>query len=178
MSKCFLAYFDILGYKNRIKGRNLEQEYQEYLKWIENVKGKSGCFIEEVDETKIDFIYFSDTYVFYSNDDSRISFLAITSASYYFMLFASIKSIPYFPMRGAICYGDFKSDRKNNIYVGKALRDAYELENKQEWMGCCLSQECVEQAKNYPHFKMLENPGIIVKYPVPFKKGKIYSKSK
>lgn len=48
---------------------------------------------------------------------------------------------PEYRFRIGISYGDFYHDVAKNIYVGKALVEAHELERKQNWSGAALTKE-------------------------------------
>jgi len=44
------------------------------------------------------------------------------------------------PARGAISYGEFYADSANGIYVGRALVEAYETAESQEWIGAVAAE--------------------------------------
>lgn len=55
-------------------------------------------------------------------------------------------------------------DQANNIYVGKALVEAHDLESKQEWSGAALTDAAAKIYKNYEPEKYM-----LVDYAVPIK---------
>jgi len=164
--KNFVAYFDILGYGRRIEKRSVEEEFNiqdEFITRLEDfIKGTKNI-------EKCELFNFSDTYILYIDDGSENSFIQIIYNSLICMLLAAVKKIPYFPFRGAISYGDFLVNKERNVIVGEALREAYLLEKRQQWMGCCLSNSCYEKVKDYAGFKWFKDRGVLVKYKVPFK---------
>ncbi len=174
MNKCFLAYFDILGYGNRIGKKRVTGEYNIHKKFVDRAKFSYEKINNEISSEKISYIHFSDTHVFYTADNSEYSFGSIVLSSLRFMILSAISPIPYLPVRGSICYGNFIADKENNIYVGKALREAYDLERKQDWLGCCLSHKCIEKAKNFGVFAQFKEKGLLVEYQVPLKKRRNY----
>jgi hypothetical protein len=76
------------------------------------------------------------------------------------------------PFRGGIAYDEMYVDENNEIFLGRALTKAYELEGAQEWIGSAIHDE-IEKA--YPNIfngnicPYLRN--IFLKYLVPFKGG-------
>ena len=64
-------------------------------------------------------------------------------------------------LRGAIAHGEFYVDSGTNTYIGKALIDAYRLEENQDWLGLSL-HESVEKIKDFDRAKK-EHMGYIVK---------------
>ncbi len=166
--KKYVAYFDILGYGNRIKNKSLSEEYDIQKKFIDDrIK-----FIDAVKENMTcQAIHFSDTHILFTNDDSEDSFDKIVRSSLLFMIIASIRSPIYLPLRGAICCGEFLVDQKHQIVIGQGLRDAYALAAKQEWMGCSLSDSCYRNVKSFNVFNEFKGINLIVEYPVPMKEG-------
>lgn len=170
MSEKFIAYFDVLGYGERIREKNIDEEYVIQKRLREEIKE----VIEKNAKKRADFhaISFSDTHIFYTNDISEDAFEIIIKSSLFFMLLAAVRRRPYLPVRGAIHCGDFKADHANSVFIGKGLREAYKFEQNQEWMGCLISDSLHEQVKNFTTFKSFVENRVIVNYPVPFKKDK------
>lgn len=168
--KKFIAYFDILGYGERMRNKNIDDEYAIQKALREEIKE----IIEKNAKARADFhtISFSDTYIFYTDDISEDAFEMIIKSSLIFMLLAAVRRRPYLPVRGAIHYGDFMADQNNSIFIGEGLRKAYEFEKNQDWMGCLISDSCYEQVKDFEAFKFFVEKQVIVNYSVPFKKDK------
>ena len=70
-------------------------------------------------------------------------------------------------LRGAIAHGEFYADPKANAYVGKALIDAYKLEEDQDWLGLSL-HDSVEVVKYFQQ-ALNEHNGYIVRSLVPLR---------
>ena len=70
-------------------------------------------------------------------------------------------------LRGAIAHGEFYADPKANAYVGKALIDAYKLEEDQDWLGLSL-HDSVEVVKYFQQV-LNEHNGYIVRSLVPLR---------
>ncbi len=77
-------------------------------------------------------------------------------------------------MRGAIAMGEVavRTARENTTIIGKGFTNAYELEAPQNWAGCQISDDCLNQfnelsvndglAKN-----LLLDSNLVVQYPIP-----------
>lgn len=175
MEKYYLAYFDILGYGKRIESHDLSEEYEINTDFISRARICMKKFVSRADIKDVSHLHFSDTHIFYKKADSEISFGSIIGCALCFMNISAIRQTPYLPVRGCITYGDFIADLEKNIIIGEALRNAYRIEKKQEWCGCCLSHEIIKEVENFLIFREFIKKGILVKYKVPLKNNKIYS---
>jgi hypothetical protein len=114
------------------------------------------------EQHRVGFAWFSDTVVIYatSDDDASCSNVLETVG---WLLFTTMSVQTR--LRVGIGYGQFFADTINEIYVGPALVEAYELERAQEWSGAALSQNAaarVNASTGEPHEWVCE-------YPVPIK---------
>ncbi len=72
-----------------------------------------------------------------------------------------------FPVRGAICYGDFSWGK---VVYGKAVIEAYKYEQKQNWIGILVDNICADRfASNTTNTASIG----LVTYPVPMRQEKI-----
>ncbi len=134
---CWLACFDILGFKERILGfektygvgmlnRFADVIYKDILDTLQ-------CAEREF-QGRVYACWASDTFVFYTPDVSRTSLVLISAAAIRFVC-RMIRHSPSYMPRGALGTGQFYADRQNNIFLGSALIDAYEYAEKQNWIG-------------------------------------------
>ncbi len=134
---CWLACFDILGLKETILGfektygvgklnRFADVIYKEILDTLQ-------CAEKEF-QGRVYTCWASDTFVFYTPDVSRTSFMLVSAAAIHFICRMIRHSSSYMP-RGALGTGQFYADKQNNIFLGSALIDAYEYAEKQDWIG-------------------------------------------
>lgn len=158
LTHCFFAMFDILGFKNLLNQKGTEDLYRLYENHIfpsiqyaamPVLKNVNSTLVPEPSSLRVKgFQFFSDTIVYYTEDDSFVSFLNIvlTSRELLKMGFAGGKA----PYRGAIGYGDLIINN-NGILVGTSIIDAYQGEQSQVWSGCILTEQaekvCID--KNY-----------------------------
>jgi hypothetical protein len=148
--KRWVAYFDLLGTKARIATGDHYDVFDVYREAIKRLT-EGGVSHDQVRST-----WFSDTFLLVSTDDSGRSFAQIEQAArlfWYYMLQAHI------PLRGAIAFGPMYADFNHRVFVGKAMVEAYEYGENQDWLGLvlCPSAECemaslgipVDQRLNY-----------------------------
>jgi hypothetical protein len=143
---CFVAMFDIIGFKALRDRLGTASLYQRYVRGISpmitHAAAGSGK-IAEVNGEKMyvpnftplspGFRVFSDTVIFSTSDDSFLSFLSIIHSS--FVLLQSGFNGGKAPYRGAIGWGDLINDT-SGILIGSAIEDAYVGESSQAWAGC------------------------------------------
>ncbi len=135
---CWVAYFDILGFKNEIRqyAGHLDAfakiQYEEILQRIEKDKAAVRTFTPE----EYNYCCFSDSFLFYMSDDSISSYLTMHFVVTGFFHYSGIIKMP---LRGALTCGDFYADKENNIYLGEAIIDAHDYAEKQDWIGLVLA---------------------------------------
>ncbi|MBN1291755.1 MAG: hypothetical protein JXB48_07935, partial [Candidatus Latescibacteria bacterium] len=69
---------------------------------------------------------------------------------------------PHYRYRVGISYGEFYHNKSKNIYVGKALVEASELEKIQQWSGASLTNKAAEKIVS-------PESSVLVDYNVPLK---------
>lgn len=79
---------------------------------------------------------FSDSIILFALDESDESFLKLIVYSW--RVVQALLATGMHP-RGAIAFGEMHVNEASNIFLGKALAEAYELEQMQEWIGVALA---------------------------------------
>jgi hypothetical protein len=133
----WLAYLDLLGVKNLINNGNLINVVKIYEQAIDDLHG----IVEEKNTYGINSMWFSDTFIIYSEDDSSKSFSLLEQAT---RLFFDKLIISGIPVRGAISIGDLYTNKKKGVIVGDALVSAYEYGENQNWLGLLLTPNAIE----------------------------------
>jgi len=134
----WVAYFDLLGFENRVKVQNaIWPILDEYRRALAEIRSNPG---------EIRRKWFSDTFLFYTPDDSERSFAGIERACQFFF-YRMIKS--RMPVRGCLTIGDFYEDTSDDVLVGPALIEAYKLAEGQDWLGFVLSPDAVRRRDQY-----------------------------
>jgi hypothetical protein len=151
---CWVAYFDIIGFKNLLKD-SLGQ-----YKTIEDVTIAMDSFVEYVyydilrklEEKgkywpdKVSVHWFSDTFFLYTFDGSRESLNGIETLAPHFLV--DVISANLAALRGALSFGAFYANKENGIFLGPALIDAYQYAEKQHWIGFVITPKaCSELQK-------------------------------
>lgn len=127
----WLGYFDLLGTRALIKSRAHFYVFTVYATAIEEARKTLAC------QPTVSSVWFSDTFLIYTSDDSAQNFAFIDQVSRWFVYF--LLTTASIPVRGAISCGDFYADRSSNVYFGPALVEAYEYGEAQDWIGFLLS---------------------------------------
>lgn len=177
-----VAFIDILGFRAMIQdlpAEELGKKYQQALHYaLEKYEPPKMEAHNEPSfwSTETDYCIkhvFSDCVIFVSHDDSEDSCLRVLIFAYKFMR----SMLGYgFLLRGGISYNDLFVDLKNSIFVGRALTESYELEQKQEWVGITIHRNVAETfprifSGELKHGEFLKC--LFVQYLVPMKSGKI-----
>lgn len=154
---CWVAYFDIVGFKNDIEdiiknyGKDgLEILYQIYYDIINIAKNEIKSQ-EELDSKLKGVIgckWFSDTFIFFAPEDSQDSYdfyLSIEAIIHNFFIEVLGMGTMF---RGALSFGEFYANQEENVFFGPALIDAYEYADKQRWScGVVLTPKTCEKLK-------------------------------
>lgn len=187
--KRFIAYFDYLGFKDFIENNDLDyqkrimgnnfRDMESALSSGQTKSMPSGRFISDISDSKINCINFSDTIVFWTNDDSEESLQELLQVSHKF----NWQAIDFFfPARGSVVYGeleyiDYKQHNDgggiyniNSVY-GKGLVKAHLKAEGQNWAGTVLDESLIDELTNrgLEPEKYLEK--YAKKYKVPYKNG-------
>jgi hypothetical protein len=130
----YVAYFDIMGFKDMVLRKSHEEIYA-----MMKIIGESVQAIKEVwDETSSKLIRttnYSDSIIIYSKDDSP------DSLEYVVMTVAAITSELIenaIPHKGALAFGTMTLDMRNSIFFGQPLIDAYLLQEELHFYGVVI----------------------------------------
>lgn len=190
MNNSFVAFFDILGFKNLVEKNShsdLMEIYQETLYDNLNLTDRMfepiyNMITPEIEKNSLDIKTFviSDSIILIQNDTSKRGFLNLIAKSQVLLSSSLADGIP---LRGAISYGPITviQNSRGTSIVGRGLTKAYTLESIQQWSGRIIDKECfgLFPGENSDTFiKTLlsnrRNP-LIIKYNIPLKEGKFVS---
>lgn len=136
LSERWLGYFDLMGVKILQKSGKQELIFDALSSAINEFKKCVTTW------NNIRYAWFSDTFIFYSMDDSKQSAATVDCISRWFTYFLIIGGIP---VRGAISCGSFYADEENKLFFGEALIEAYEYGEAQDWIGFILCPSAEER---------------------------------
>jgi len=146
ISNCWLAVFDILGYrdllsveKDDMKFYQVLFDYQDTLNYL-----KESCNQYEIGW--IDYSWFSDTFLMFTPDDFARSYRVIEFASKNFIEKCLYSRIP---MRAAIAVGPFMRTKDNRTFIGKAFLEAFEYAEDQDWIGLLMTSSAIKKAESF-----------------------------
>ena len=181
----FIAYFDVLGFKKLVESKTPSQVYQVYEHILKRAKVNKPYIVlqTEIDESskneyyslpilaKVPFkyAYYSDTILFWSPGDMNcFSGFVAKCIDFYNM---ALKSRVL--LRGVITHGDAILNKSKNIFIGKPINEAADLEKEQKWSGVIFGDSI------YKHncFRHLDNQLMMGGFPFQMKQvveGKIY----
>lgn len=155
----FILYLDILGFSQLCTTESPEKIYNIVNRLVE--KGH----LWENRDLGYKVIYFSDTILFYQKqelpirqafDDIYIIASKITTT----LLSENI------PVRGSITFGEFiarlNSTGDTNLFYGKALIEAVNLEKTVNWIGVCISETAINVLEK-EHRQLLIKENVIKK---------------
>jgi hypothetical protein len=137
--KRWVAYFDLLGFTKLIEGEDWRRVHNAYSKAIERAKRDLGA------DPEVKRIWFSDTFIFYSENGTIGDFGSIDLFARYFIYFILNDKIP---LRGSLSFGHFYADETNDMYFGPALIEAYQFGEDQDWIGFILCPSSVKHLKD------------------------------
>ncbi len=167
----WITYFDILGFKQKISEFESSYGYGHLDLFLQNFYGE---LIEELKSKreyqpdKVFITWFSDTFIFFTRDNSKESFTHISKPAEHFCQFALKKS---WPLRGAIGFGQLYADKPNNIFLGSGLIDAYENAEKQNWIGLVVTPKANGRLGQLG-VDLKSRPAMFEEYDVPVKRKK------
>jgi len=172
---CWVACFDILGFKKKILGFEKSHGVGK-LDRFANVIYKE--ILDTLRRAKKDFqgtvytCWASDTFVFYTPEDSCTSFKLISAAAIHFVCRMILHS-PTYMHRGALGTGQFYVDKQNNIFLGSALIDSYEYAEKQNWIGFVVTPSAEKKIDDLESMHSIQPHNLLYQYQqydVPVKK--------
>lgn len=182
IEKRIVAFIDILGFRELLNAKPLQELAKEYDYMVSATDAMNRPFRTQA-ETPTLFPHhaqnepwcqryiFSDSIILISNDSDAISCLKLLVYAWKFLQALLAMRLP---ARGAVVYGELYENSRTNVVLGRALTGAYELEQKQQWIGIAIDKS-VEEA--FPDIFSMCTPdttllsSVFLKYPVPFKDG-------
>ena len=131
-TKRWFAYFDLLGFANLVLNNRIEYVLPVYEDVLQQISSKA----DSKKYKGLSYSWFSDTFILFTKGSSDKEFGLIEQASRLFFQNLILREIP---VRGSLTIGDLYTQQKKNIFIGKALIDAYEYGEKQNWLGFVLT---------------------------------------
>jgi hypothetical protein len=142
--ECWVASFDILGFKDLARVEHgtfrasvIQKCHEHALRDLE----RSG---QGVLPAGIDYSWVSDTFILFTSDDSSKSFAVMLRTAKSFFENCLEAGMP---VRGAISVGSFVRSHDNRVLISSAFIDAFEIGERQNWLGLLLSPAAIARAR-------------------------------
>lgn len=179
----YVAFLDILGFKDLVE-RNTHEELEIiYAQFFNSVKENDELFeaLSKILQghkginTTVQSIIISDSIVLWTKDDDINNFNMLVLA----VRILIIKSFEIgIPLRGAITRGPLHVSTENSIQIfGKSLTSAYTTESHMELSGCMIEDECMEYVLGIcgenEIFNNITSSNTIIQYLLPKKHGEV-----
>jgi hypothetical protein len=137
MITSYLAFLDILGFSAIVGSDRTGEQIERYRKSVSDA----------TENLAVKSVVFSDSIVLTTDDPAQESLLVLARATARLMcnlLHADI------PIRGAIAHGEFsRSIVGEGVFVaGRALIEAYQWEQKQDWVGVMITPSALRTVPN------------------------------
>ena len=160
----FVLYLDIMGFKERVSRVKVDELKQQLLLFkTKIIKLKPLLVGGKTKETLINMAQFSDSSVLVTRDCTEDDLNRISKAAAILMQTALQTG---FALRGAIAMGNMVFDLENQLFFGKALVDAYLLEEELCYYGVAFHESMEDSILNTKKDLPIEDIAI------PLKKGK------
>lgn len=146
--KRVVAFLDVLGFKAMIEKYTLEELSKKYESLIDKTNSLISPFPLNENVPRLFPKHpqnkpwchkqiFSDSIILISDSDSDESCLRLLI---YAWRLTQVCISSHMPVRGAITFGDLYVNFRKSIVLGKALTKAYDLEEKQNWIGVSIDR--------------------------------------
>lgn len=145
-----VAFLDIMGFKDMV----MRKPHQDMYKILTDIFSISNEF-ERFDELKnnIYITKFSDTIVIFSKTDDIENVKLFLIAVEYLFASSMNKEIP---LKAAIAYGKISVNKKQLIFVGQPIIDAYLLEENLKYYGIVCHNSFEKHLKTIDQNKTIE----------------------
>ncbi len=186
--KTFLAFFDVLGFKEFIYNNEMEYiqrmfgnlltDSQSAVSREKYIKSNSGMIIPDLKNQKVNCLHVSDSIIFWTNKDTASDFSDLVEVCYSFY-WKSLKTS--FPLRGCLIHGEidfnpFTIENEKNIkyynysLFGKGLIEGYIKAESINYAGCYIDESAIQQVEDKQINDLIYDQKLCY-YKIPFKDG-------
>jgi len=143
--ECWVAHFDILGFKSFLAHGSKDFETILSQTGIDDIIS----FINDISplhRERIDYLFYADTFIFYSKSEQIQNYPSILSVAQRFIRRCiEIK----LPVRGAISFGELIFGHEKKILMGKAFLESYQYCEDQNWLGLLLTPSATKKVREH-----------------------------
>jgi hypothetical protein len=185
----FLAYFDVLGFKEIVLNNSLEELNQIFSHLLRDtqtavsgenyIQPQPGIMVADLTQQKVHCLHISDSVLFWTNGDSEGDFIELARVCYTFYW----RSLQLFvPLRGCLVHGEIEfrpfqiknesgATFHNSSLYGKGLVDAYIKAESVDYAGCYIDQTALSKVEENVINNLIYDQ-MLCYYKVPFKGNK------
>jgi len=177
--KYMVAVCDILGFGEYVKSTPAQTVVDSSLSFFHKTLchsiykisfPKEKPSLQELrKQSRLGLAWFSDTVLLYTRNDTNEDCKELINTVAW-LLFENMFS-PFTRIRAGISYGESYMDTVNEMYIGKAIVEAFEIEKNQAWAGGALTTAAEQRIPDHA-LKGSRFNWHLVRYPVPMKNDK------
>lgn len=161
----FVAYLDILGFKELINSAPLS-EVRKKLDYLISLLNQSAVSYND----SLDIIRFSDSIILISKTDSLADFDTLILCIMHIQTHAIQSEIP---IKGSISFGEIIYEKEISLLLGKPVINAYLLQEEIKFIGVVIDSKAHEQLDRFLLTKNCKSKEYIIKGSIPTKSGKV-----
>jgi hypothetical protein len=183
----YLAFLDVLGFKELVKGNThetLTDLYEKlFLTQVERTAEKQRAYAKSRSEklgknytdSNLQFMSISDSILIWSEHGQPSALFEIVFAVSSLLGISMIQGLP---LRGCITRQKFSVMSRTNTFsiLGRGLIHAYDMERKQQWSGCVIDPEIINYFRSIEKIifnrdipSQVETDKLVFEYDIPFK---------
>lgn len=171
----FVAFFDLLGFKDKVMRHSHEiiynelNELSEYRKLFETASQKTP-FKELFKDADIHIVSFSDSIIIFSKNDSTANFELFTMSIMEIFIYAIKNKMA---MKGGVSHGMVSMNKSKQIYFGQPIIDAYLVEEDVDFLGIVCHNSIDKYIKKNERIELFLIDGLYKFHKTPLKCGAI-----
>jgi len=177
-----VAMCDIMGFGALIGSHPLSRVVDEFVPRLfsllencitqETPVAKNPSISDLQNLGKIGIAWFSDTILLYGLDDTDESCRRLIETVGW-LTARTLFEAPRTRIRSGISYGEFYEDKERNLFLGKSIVEANQVEKQQEWVGGALSKSAEERVRRMHNSdEWLASDWWLTEYSAPAKVSK------
>jgi hypothetical protein len=182
MSEVFLmknrlfAFFDILGFSNRLEKESIEVVYQRFSRFLDEAMvqafqpQQSWPNPGNKNNFEVTYVVSDSIWLVSKEIDDPNAIIDFLFGAIHLMKAAASAALP---LRGVIDLADVIWDPSRRIFVSAELPRLSRLEKEQEWCGCYITDKVFEAIREPLFGKELPSGAnsLLIKYLVPWKES-------
>lgn len=161
----FIAYLDILGFKQLVNSNSLDAVRLKLDKLISILGTTSEQYHDQ-----LDIIRFSDSIILITKGSQSEDLDNLVQSILYIQIHAIQLQIP---IKGAVSFGEILYEKEISLLIGKPLINAYTLQEEVKFIGVVIDSKCQEQLDIIQKVKKCISYDYIEVKEIPTKVGKL-----